>query len=114
MFRKLLPQLLRAADVACLAAFVAATQQDDDLPSVKSVIHSESRTKDNSQLKHPAAHGFAIAEISGAHPGQTGIHRHLHSLVTKGIEPPIKRDESVLKLQLLDFPFEHWKTVTYR
>ena len=114
MFCKLLPQLLRAADVACLAAFVAAAQQDDDLPSVKSVIHTQPRTKGNSQLKHTAAHGFAVAEVSGAHAGQTGIHRYLHSLVTKGIEPLVKRDESVLKLQLLDFPFEHWKTVTYR
>jgi hypothetical protein len=35
-------------------------------------------------------------------------------LVTKGIEPLVKRDESVLKLQLPDFPFEHRKIVTYR
>jgi hypothetical protein len=114
MFRKLLPQLLRAADVAFLAAFVAAAQQDDNLPAVKSVIHAESRAKGDSQLKHPATHGFAIAKISGARTGQTGIHRHLHSLVTKGIEPLVKRDESVLKLQLPDFPFEHRKIVTYR
>ena len=114
MFCKLLPQLPRAADVACLAAFVAAAQQNNDLPSVKSVIYTESRAKGDSQLKHPAAHGFAIAKISGAHAGQAGIHRHLYSLVAKGIEPLVKRDESVLKLQLLDFPFEHWKTVIYR
>jgi hypothetical protein len=108
MLRKLLPQLLRAADVACLAAFVAAAQQDDDLPSVKSVIHTESRAKGDSQFKHPAAYGFAIAEISGTHTGQTRIHSHLHSLVAKGIEPLVKRDESVLKLQLPDFPFNHF------
>ena len=105
---------MRAADVACLAAFVAAAQQDDDLPTVKSVIHSESRTKDNSQLKHSAAHGFAIAEVSGTHAGETGIHRHLHSLVAKGIEPLVKRDESILKLQLPDFPLKHRKAVIYR
>jgi hypothetical protein len=114
MFRKLLPQLLRAADVACLASFIAAAQQDDDLPSMKSVIHTESRAKGDSQLKHSAAHGFAIAKISGAHAGQAGIHRHLHSLVAKGIEPLVKRDESVLKLQLPDLPFEHRKVVIYR
>jgi hypothetical protein len=81
---------------------------------MKSVIHTEPRAKGDSQLKHPATHGFAIAEISGAHTGQTGVHRHLHSLVTKGIEPLVKRDGSVLKLRLPDFPFEHRKTVTYR
>ena len=66
-----------------------------DLPPAKSVIHTESRAKGDSQLKHSATHGFAIAEIFGAHPGQASVHRHLHSLVAKRIEPLVKRDESV-------------------
>jgi hypothetical protein len=32
----------------------------------------------------------------------------------EGIEPLVKRDEAVLKLQLLDFPLNHWRTVNYR
>jgi hypothetical protein len=101
----LLPQPLRAADVTLLAAFVAATQQNHDLSAVQSVINTESRAKTYPQLKHAAAHGFAIAEISGANSGQSGVHRRLHPQVAKGIKPFVKRDKPVLKLQLLDFPF---------
>jgi hypothetical protein len=38
----------------------------------------------------------------------------LHSSVTEGIEPLVKRDESVLKLQLLDLPLHDSRTVIYR
>lgn len=108
MFCKLLPQLLCPADVAPLAVFVAATEENDDFLTVQSIINAKSRPKRNSQFKHAAAHGFAIAEISGAHAGQTRIHRCLYSQVAKGIKPLVKRDESILKLQLLDFLLKHF------
>src|SRR2546422_9038877 len=73
MFFELLPQLLRAADVARLAAFVAATQQDHDLPSVQSVINAQTGTESDAQLRHAAAHRLAIAEIPGANPDKTRI-----------------------------------------
>lgn len=97
-----------------LAALLAVAQQDDHSPAAKSATHAEFRAKGDSQLKNPGAHGFAIAEISDARAGQTGIRRHLHSLVVKGIESPVKRDESVRKLQLPDFPFKRRKVVTSR
>jgi hypothetical protein len=103
------PQFLRAADVARLAALVAAANQDDDFPSVQSVINAESRTETDPQFKHAATNGLAIAEIPGAHAGQSRIHRRLHPHVAQGIKPFIKRDESVLKLQLLDFPLNHFE-----
>ncbi|HLZ54807.1 MAG TPA: hypothetical protein VKS19_10045 [Verrucomicrobiae bacterium] len=55
MFYKLLPQLLRAADVARLTAFITASQQDDNLPAVKSIINAEPRPKRDPQFKHTAA-----------------------------------------------------------
>ena len=59
----------------------------------KSIINAESRPKRDPQFKHTAAHGFAIAEISGAHAGQAGVHRRLHSFVPKGIKPFVKRNQ---------------------
>src|SRR3989304_1819370 len=114
MFREFLPQLLRAANVARLAAFVAPAQQDHDLPAVQPVINTQAGAKRDSQLKHPAAHGFAVAEIAGSYAGQTGVPRRLHFLVAKGIKPLVKGDESVLKLQLLDFLLDHRTSVIYR
>jgi len=105
----MLPQLLRAADVAPLAVFVPATEENDDFLTLHSIINAKSRTKRNAQFKYATARGFAIAEISGAHAGQTRIHRCLHSQIAKGIKPLVKRDESILKLQLLDFLFDHFK-----
>jgi len=99
--------LLRAANVARLAAFIAATQQDHNLTALKSVIDPQARTKRNSHLKHPTAHRLAIAEVSSAHPSQTGVRRRAHFLVGKGIKPPIKQDKSVLKFQLLDYLLDY-------
>ncbi len=106
--------LLRAADVAGLAAFVASAQQHHDLSAVKSVVNTESRAEIYPQLGHSAAHGLGVAEIPSTHAGQPGIHRRLHSFVAERIEPFVKRDESVLKLQLLDFPLDHRGSVMYR
>jgi hypothetical protein len=107
----MLPQLLRAADVARLAALVTAAQQDDYLPAVKSVINAQARINHDSQFEHSGAHRLAIAEISCADTGQAGIHRRLHSLVPQGIEPYVKRNQPVLKLQLLNFPFDHLNVI---
>src|ERR1039457_6015177 len=109
MFSKLLPHFLSTADVARLAALVAAAQQYHDLPPVKSVVNAQLRTETDPQLKHAATDGFAIAKISRTHTGQTGIHRRLHPQIAEGVKPLVKRDESVLKLQLLDFPLKHFK-----
>ena len=106
--------LLRATDVAGLTAFVATAKQHHDLFAVQSIINPKSRTKIYPQLGHPAAHGFSVAKISGAHPGQPGIHRRLPFFVAEGIKPLVKQDESVLKLQLLDFPLDHRHSVIYR
>jgi len=81
---------------------------------VQPVLDAEARPQFNPQFKHAAAHGFEIAEISGAHTRETGIHRRLPFFVAEGIELLVKRDESVLKLQLLDFPLDHRRSVTYR
>jgi hypothetical protein len=92
MFRKLLPYLLCPADVARLGAFVTATQQNHDLLALQPVINTEARPPRDAQLKHPTAHGFAIAEIPGAHPCQANIHRRLHFSVMEGLELLVKRD----------------------
>ncbi len=102
------------ADVAPLGAFVTATQQNHDLLALQPVINTVARPQRDAQFKHPTAHGFAIAEIPGAYPCQADIHCRLHFSVMEGIEPLVKRDEAVLKLQLLDFPLNHWWTVIYR
>ena len=105
----MLPQLLRAADVSRLAALVAAANQHDDFFAVQSEINAESRPETDPQFKHAATDGFAIAEIPGAHAGQTRVHRRLHPQVAKGIKPFVKRHQPVLKLQLLDFPFDNFE-----
>ena len=114
MFQKLLPQLLRTADVARLAAFVTAADKNHDLPTLQSVIDAQAGTEGDAQLEHPTTHRFAVAEISGAHPGQSGIDRRLHFPIAKGIKPLVKRDESILKLQLLDVLLQHRRSVFYR
>ena len=111
---ELLPQFLCAADVPGLAAFVATAKQDHDLPSVQSVINPQAGAERDAQLRNSATDRLAVAEIPGANPNQPRIHRRLHSLVAKGFEPLVKRDESALKLQLLYFPLDHWNLVIYR
>lgn len=99
-----MPQLLRTADIAGLTALVATTHQHHDLFAVSAVIDPEAGTKIDPQLKDAAADRLVIAKVSGAHAGQPRIHRRLHFLIAQGIEPLVKRDESVRKFQLLDFP----------
>src|SRR5438445_3579159 len=67
-------------------------------------VEAEGRKTNYRKTFTPPPHGLAIAEIPGAHPCPAGIHRRLHFSVAEGIEPFVKRDESILKLQLLDFP----------
>ena len=100
---------MRTADVTRLAALVAAANQDDDFLTVQSVINAESQPETDPQFKHAATDGFAIAEISGAHASQARVHRRLHPQTAKGIKPLVKRHQPILKLQLLDFPFDHFK-----
>src|SRR5665213_1903424 len=109
MFFKFLPQLLRATYVTLLTAFVTAANQHYDLPALQPIIDTESGTKCDSQLIHAATHEFAIAEVSSAHTRQTGVHRRLHPQIAKGIKPLVKRDESILKFQLLDFLLKHFE-----
>ena len=104
-----MPQFLRTADVTRLAALVAAANQDDDFLTVQSVINAESQPETDPQFKHAATDGFAIAEISGAHAGQTRVHRRLHPQVAKGIKPFVERHQPVLKLKLLDFFLNHFE-----
>ena len=111
---ELLPQLLGAADVVWLPAFVAASQEDHDPLTVKSVVNAQTWADINAQLKYPATHRPEVAEVTGAHAGQTGIYRCLLSSVSEGIEPLVKRDESVLKLKLPDLPLNHRRSVIYR
>src|SRR5438874_13175518 len=103
MFFKLLPEPLGATDVARLGVLVTTTQKNDYLSATQTIIDAETWTESNSQLIHAEPHGFKITEIPAAHPGQTCIHCHLHSSVTKGIEPLVKRDKFTLKLKLLNF-----------
>ena len=101
---------LRARD----GDIVAAAQEDHDLSTMLSVIDAETGAETDSQLKDAAAHGFGVAEVSGAHAGQTSIHRRLHFWLAEGIEPLVKRDQSVLKFQLPDLPLDHRRSVIYR
>lgn len=98
---------------AWLRLFPPPASTNDPL-AVQPVIDAKARPQINPQFKHAAAHGFEIAKISGAHAGQSGIHRRLPFFVAEGIEPLVKRDKSVLKLQLLDFPLDHRRSVIYR
>ena len=98
---------MRAADVAWLAAFISTANQNHDLPAVQSVINSQAGSEGDPQFKHTITDGFTVVKISGPHTRQTRVHRRLHPLVAEGIKPFVKRNQPVLKLQLLDFPLDH-------
>ena len=88
--------MLRAPDVLGLAAFIAATEQNDDLPAVQPVIDTQAGTDGDSQTS------------------QAGIDRDLRLSIAERIELLIEWDEAALKLQLLDLPLNHRATVSYR
>jgi hypothetical protein len=111
MFFELLPQSLCILNVARLGALTAAAEQNHNLPLVKTVIDAKAGSQREPQFVDTATDGLAITEISRSYAGQSGIHRRLHFSIAKGIKPLVKRDESVLKLQLLDFPLKHRHTL---